>query len=263
MHQASQPAGRLSFHFVCLLALPLIFASPQTADATAIGNAVLSPAGFAGPDAGFSLLEPGTLAPADGFQITYTALSASSSTFVSGAGNVAVAAVEPVKTDGRSNITIGTSIGVIAANPGEAFAQVNQVVIATVLNTLDESNVFDLFGYYGINTAILVDDLSRESVFAVWDVGVFIGPTRLIGEGPRVINCDLETFTPNACPNFYDNNSGRFGPRSLEAGDSFDVVLTTNMSLHAIVVPEPASLALLTASCIALAAWRRRHRCRP
>jgi hypothetical protein len=262
MQLASRPYGRFS-HLVCLLAVPLIFASPQAANATAIGNAILSPAGFAGPDAGFSLLELGTFAPADGLQITYTTLSATSSTFVSGAGNVAIAAVQPIKTDGRSHITIGTSIDVIASTPGEALAQVTQVVVATVLNTLGESNVFDLFGYYGINTGIFVDDLSRESVFAVWDVGVFIAPTRLIGEGPRVINCDLETFTPHACPNFYDNNSGHFGPRSLGPGDSIDVVLTTNMTLHATVVPEPASLALLTASCIGLAAWRRRHRAAP
>lgn len=262
MHQASGPAGRFS-HFVCLLAVALIFASPQTANATAIGNAVLSPVGFAGPDASFSLLELGSFAPADGLQITYTTLSASSSTFVSGAGNVAIAAVEPIKTDGLTHVAIGTSIDVIASNPGEAFAQVTQVVVATVLNTLDETNVFDLLGYYGINTGIFVDDLSRESVFATWDVGVFIAPTRLIGEGPRVINCDLETFTPNACPNFYDNNSGHFGPRSLEPGDSFDIVLTTNMTLRAIVVSEPASFALLAASCIALAAWRRRHRTAP
>jgi hypothetical protein len=179
---------------------------------------------------------------------------------VSGAGNLAVAAVAPIETDGLTRIAIGTSIDVRASSPGEAFAQVAQIVVATILNTLDETNVFDFFGHYGINTGIFVDDLARESVFAEWNVGVFVGPNRIIGEGPRIINCDLGTFTPNACPNFYDNNSGRFGPFTLGPDDSLDVVLMTNMTLRAVVVSEPGSLVLLAAGCMALATWRRRHR---
>jgi hypothetical protein len=169
----------------------------------------------------------------------------------------------PVDTDGSSFVFVGTNIDAIASSAGTANAGVNQVVTAFPRNTLGVTNTFEIIGVYAINTAISVDDLARESVFAIWTVRLTFGseelPSSSLGEFGRTVNCDLESFTPDGCPRFYGGASARFGPFSLEPDQSFNVILETGLSLHAIVeaepaaISEPSSLALLAAGCVVLA----------
>jgi hypothetical protein len=220
--------------------------------ATAIGD------GLPGPNAGFLLTEIGapSSTPADGFQISYVTQAATASSSIIGAAT-ASAALLPVRSDGQTHLHIGTVMDVAATAPGEAFADVTQHILATITNVLDVPNSFNLVGAYGINTGIFVNDLLHESVFATWNVGLEF-TTRPPFHEVRTVNCDLATFTPNACPNFFDNNSGSLAFVTLDPGETFDILLITDMSLHAVAVSEPATFALFGATCLLLAFLRRR-----
>jgi hypothetical protein len=233
--------------FACAIAL-----ASAPAMATAIGN------GLPGPDAGFSLTEIGAPSgtPADGFQISYVTQAAAASFSTIGSAS-ASASLLPVISDGQTRLHIGTIMDVAATAPGEAIADVTQHILATVTNILDTPNSFNLVGAYGINTAIFVNDLLHESVFATWNVGLEF-TTRPSFHEVRTVNCDLATFTPNACPNLFDNNSGSLAFVTLDPGESFDILLITDMSLHAVAVSEPATLALFGALCLVLAFLRHR-----
>jgi hypothetical protein len=83
------------------------------------------------------------------------------------------------------------------ALPMQVFVQ---VMIAFPRSILDTTNVFEVIGIYGINVVASVDDPSRESVLADWNVQLKLG-------GPAVgtipfgsVHCDLETFAADACP---------------------------------------------------------------
>jgi hypothetical protein len=233
--------------FACAIAM-----ASAPAMATAIGN------GVPGPNAGFALTEIGAPSgtPADGFQISYVTQAATASFSTIGAAT-ATAALLPVSSDGQTRLNIGTVMDVAAAAPGEAFADVTQHILATITNVLDTPNSFNLVGAYGINTGIFVDDLLHESVFATWNVGLEF-TTRPPFHEVRTVNCDLATFTPNACPNFFDNNSASLAFVTLDPGESFDILLITDMSLHAVAVGEPATFALFGAACLLLAFLRYR-----
>lgn len=233
--------------FACAIAM-----ASAPAMATAIGN------GVPGPNAGFLLTDIGAPSgtPADGFQISYVTQAATASSSTTGAAS-ASAALLPVSSDGQTRLLIGTVVDVAATAPGEAFADVTQHILATITNILDAPNSFNLVGAYGINTGIFVDDLLRESVFATWNVGLEF-TTRPPFREVRTVNCDLAAFTPNACPNFYDNNSGSLAFVTLDPGETFDILLTTDMSLRAVAVSEPATLALFGAAGLLLAVLRQR-----
>lgn len=246
---------------VMALAVALILAGSGAADATAIGNGVL------GPQIGFSFVEVGSQQPADGLQILCCKVYLQSEfTDVTGTGNLAVANLTPIDTDGLTYIVNGASIDAIASNPGTAYASASRVVAAFPRNTLDTTNVFDIVAFFGINTELSVDDPLRESVFANWTVrlSMQVGPADF-GEFEGSASCGFGTALPDACPMF-ENTVARFGPFSLEPGDTFTASLEMFTSLQAVVQPEPtvvrepSSLALLAAICIALAVWRRRLR---
>jgi hypothetical protein len=252
------------YRHVMALAVALILAGSGAANATAIGN------GVPGPNIGFRFVEVGTQQPADGLQILCCKLYLQSEvTEVSGADNLAIADLTPIDTDGLSYIANGASIDAIASNPGTAYASASRVVAAFPRNTLDTTNVFDIVAFFGINTELSVDDPSRESIFANWTVrlSMQVGPADF-GDSEGSASCGFGTVLPEVCPEF-ENTVARFGPFSLEPGDTFTAFLEMFMSIQAVVqpepaaVPEPASLTLLAASCIALVAWRRRQRAAP
>jgi hypothetical protein len=233
-------------------AIALVLAQTGSVAAIAIGQ------GIPGPEASFRLFDsPST--PADGFSIAYSVLTGSASFSTTGPASTAAASLRPVLTDGASFLAIGANIGVAASAPGTASAEVVQHVMATITNIQDTANTFHLIGFYGIHTVISVSDLSHESVFATWNVGLEFESLRPFRE-VRVVNCDLATFTPSACPNIFDFNIDSLAFITLDPDETFDILLTTDMTLNAVAgaVSEPASLLLFAAACLAAGFWRGR-----